>query len=405
MSHLNETPKGERLQIVFLGRRNVGKSSLINAFTSQELSIVSPVAGTTTDPVQKSMELLCLGPVTVVDTPGLDDEGELGLQRVEKTRQMLKKADLAVVVLDATAPLCPLEEALMKTLTGEKIPFVTVYNKADLLENVPAAQGGSIYLSAREGTNIPALREMVASLKPQKEERKLVRDLVSPGDTVVLVCPIDASAPKGRLILPQQMVLRDLLDAGVTALVCRDTELSQTLALLKAPPKLVITDSQVFGKVMKIVPETVGLTSFSILMARYKGSLRQSVLGAKAAERLRDGDKVLIAEGCTHHRQCQDIGTVKIPRHLEERYGVKPQLTFTSGGTFPEDLGEFRLVIHCGGCMLTEKDVQTRMEACKQQGVPVTNYGVFLANVNGILDRSLAPLPEHASFVENPSDL
>lgn len=405
MSHLNETPKGERLQIVFLGRRNVGKSSLINAFTSQELSIVSPVAGTTTDPVQKSMELLHLGPVTVVDTPGLDDEGELGLQRVEKTRQMLKKADLAVVVLDATAPLCSLEEALMKTLTEEKIPFVTVYNKADLLESVPAAQGGSIYLSAREGTNLHALREMVASLKPQKEERKLVRDLVSPGDTVVLVCPIDASAPKGRLILPQQMVLRDLLDAGVTALVCRDTELSQTLAILKAPPKLVITDSQVFGKVMKIVPETVGLTSFSILMARYKGSLQQSVLGAKAAERLRDGDKVLIAEGCTHHRQCQDIGTVKIPRYLEERYGVKPQFTFTSGGTFPEDLGEFRLVIHCGGCMLTEKDVQTRMEACKKQGVPVTNYGVFLANVNGILDRSLAPLPGHASFVENQSNL
>lgn len=393
MSSLNETPKGERLHIAFFGRRNVGKSSLVNAFTQQELSIVSPVLGTTTDPVQKSMELLPLGPVTVVDTPGLDDEGELGALRVEKTRAILQKTDIAVVVLDATAPFCPLEEELITLLQEKSIPHVLAYNKADLLENIPETKENTIYTSAKNGTNIHTLREMVATIKPHREARSVLRDLISPGDTVVLVCPIDASAPKGRIILPQQMALRDILDAGATAVVCKDTELAATLKKIETPA-LVVTDSQVFGFVAQIVPASVPLTSFSILMARYKGSLRQSIQGAKAASRLSDGDKVLIAEGCSHHRQCQDIGTVKIPRLLEKKFGVQPEYTFTSGNTFPTDLTDYQLVIHCGGCMLTEKEIAARMTLCREQSVPVVNYGMFLAYAHGILPRALAPLGE-----------
>jgi len=403
MSSLNETPKGERIHIAFFGLRNVGKSSLVNAFTQQEVSIVSSVLGTTTDPVQKSMELLPLGPVTVVDTPGLDDEGDLGALRVEKTRAILQKTDIAVVVLDATNSPVPMEQELLALLKEKNIPHILAHNKADLLDTIPQADG--IFVSAKTGLNIHALREKVASLNPKKEERTVLRDLIKAGDTVVLVCPIDASAPKGRIILPQQMALRDTLDAGATAVVCKDTELEKTLQTLTAPPALVVTDSQVFSKVMNIVPESVPLTSFSILMARYKGSLRQSVLGAKAAKTLRDGDKVLIAEGCSHHRQCQDIGTVKIPRWLEGKFGVKPEYTFTSGGTFPTDLTDYKLVIHCGGCMLTEKDVASRMSLCHEQNIPVTNYGVFIAYLNGILRRSLAPLKEYSKLLDGKEDV
>ena len=397
---LNATPSGERVHIAFFGRRNAGKSSLVNAFTGQSLAIVSDVKGTTTDPVSKAMELLPLGPVQIIDTPGIDDVGELGALRVEKTKQVLRKTDLAIVVLDATAPMDQADQALLDLIKARELPHILAFNKADLLEAVPKSRENIIYVSAKTGYHIHELKELAASLaQAAAQERPLVRDLLDPGDTAVLVVPIDKSAPKGRLILPQQQVIRDVLEAGASALVCRDTELSQTLAALAAPPKIVITDSQVFGKVDKLVPPAVPLTSFSILMARYKGDLPLTVAGVAALKTLREGEKVLIAEGCTHHRQCEDIGTVKIPKWLEGYTGKKFQYAFTSGGEFPEDLSSYALVIHCGGCTLNPKEMAARQRLAREQQVPITNYGVLIAALHGILPRALAPFPDVAALL------
>lgn len=397
---LHATPSGERVHIAFFGRRNAGKSSLVNAFTGQSLAIVSDVKGTTTDPVSKAMELLPLGPVQIIDTPGIDDVGELGALRVEKTKQVLRKTDLAIVVLDATAPMDQADQALLALIKARELPHILAFNKADLLETVPESQENTIYVSAKTGYHIHELKELAASLaQAAAQERPLVRDLLDPGDTAVLVVPIDKSAPKGRLILPQQQVIRDVLEAGASALVCRDTELSQTLAALAAPPKIVITDSQVFGKVDKLVPPAVPLTSFSILMARYKGDLPLTVAGVAALKTLREGEKVLIAEGSTHHRQCEDIGTVKIPKWLEGYTGKKFQYAFTSGGEFPEDLSSYALVIHCGGCTLNPKEMAARQRLAKEQQVPITNYGVLIAALHGILPRALAPFSDVAALL------
>ena len=397
---LHATPSGERVHIAFFGRRNAGKSSLVNAFTGQSLAIVSDVKGTTTDPFSKAMELLPLGPVQIIDTPGIDDVGELGALRVEKTKQVLRKTDLAIVVLDATAPMDQADQALLALIKARELPHILAFNKADLLETVPESQENTIYVSAKTGYHIHELKELAASLaQAAAQERPLVRDLLDPGDTAVLVVPIDKSAPKGRLILPQQQVIRDVLEAGASALVCRDTELSQTLAALAAPPKIVITDSQVFGKVDKLVPPAVPLTSFSILMARYKGDLPLTVAGVAALKTLREGEKVLIAEGCTHHRQCEDIGTVKIPKWLEGYTGKKFQYAFTSGGEFPEDLSSYALVIHCGGCTLNPKEMAARQRLAKEQQVPITNYGVLIAALHGILPRALAPFSDVAALL------
>ena len=399
---LNDTPSGERVHIAFFGRRNAGKSSLVNAFTGQALAIVSDVKGTTTDPVSKAMELLPVGPVQIIDTPGIDDEGALGALRVERTKQVLRKTDLAILVADATVPLGPAEADLMALLERRGTPWILAQNKADLLEEIPESRGNTLYVSAKTGYHIHDLKELAARLaQSAAAERPLVSDLLAPEDTAVLVVPIDKSAPKGRLILPQQQVIRDALEAGAAALVCRETELAATLAALKAPPKLVITDSQVFGKVAEIVPEAVPLTSFSILMARYKGDLLQTVAGAAALERLQDGDTVLIAEGCTHHRQCEDIGTVKLPRWLEARTGKKLQYRFTSGVEFPEDLSPFALVLHCGGCTLNPQEMAARQRMAAEQGIPITNYGVLIAALHGILPRALAPFPTAAALLRS----
>lgn len=391
MSSLNQTPTGERIHIAFFGRRNAGKSSLVNAFTGQDMAIVSDVKGTTTDPVSKAMELLPLGPVQIIDTPGIDDEGELGTLRVRRTKQVLNRTDLAIVVTDGTQPVGQAENELLALIQSKNIPYILVRNKADLLEKIPE---DGFYVSAKTGYHVHELKELAANSIQQEEKRPLVSDLLSPGDVVVLVVPIDKAAPKGRLILPQQQTIRDILDAGASALVCRDTELSDTLAKLAAPPKIVITDSQVFGKVSKIVPGHIPLTSFSILMARYKGDLQLTVKGAAAIENLQDGDKVLIAEGCTHHRQCGDIGTEKLPNWIRKHTGTQPQFEFTSGNTFPEDVSEYRLVIHCGGCTLPQREMRFRQRCCADQGVPVTNYGILIAHLNGILKRTIAPFPD-----------
>ncbi len=449
---MNQTPAGERVHIAFFGRRNVGKSSLMNAFTGQDLSVVSPVEGTTTDAVYKAMELLPLGPVVLIDTPGLDDTGELGEKRVQKAEQVMRKADIAVVVAEAGAPLNETERKLIDEFERREIPWLLVYNKEDLAEKLASdgkedssektPMGGEaditeklpaedktdlpekgiddkriLRVSAKTGFHIRELKERVAALLPgEAAEKPLVGDLLSPGDTVVLVVPIDAGAPKGRLILPQQQVIRGVLEAGASALVCRDSELEGMLQKLVSPPGLVITDSQVFDRVNRIVPDSVPLTSFSILMARYKGDLALLAEGAAAVERLRDGDRVLICEGCTHHRQCEDIGTVKIPnlirRYLNRRseagcgraggdmeaqclqWGCEqgvcgPAFTFTSGTEFPTDVSSYKLVVHCGGCMLNRREMQYRLERCREQGVPVTNYGVLIAYLNGILERAV----------------
>lgn len=392
MGSMSETPSGERTHIAFFGRRNVGKSSLINAFTGQDLSVVSETAGTTTDVVYKAMELLPLGPVVLCDTPGLDDTGELGEKRIEKARQVMRRTDIAIVVADGTAPPGRTERDLISEFERREIPWLLVYNKEDMAEKLPGKTGDGeriLRVSAKTGFHIRELKERVAAMLPERdEERPLVEDLLSAGDTVVLVVPLDAGAPKGRLILPQQQVIRGVLEAGASALVCRDTELGETLGKLTAPPKLVITDSQVFDRVNSIVPETVPLTSFSILMARYKGDLNLLAEGASAVERLRDGDRVLICEGCTHHRQCGDIGTVKLPNLIRRHTKAEPEFSFTSGTEFPTDLSSYRLVVHCGGCMLNRREMQYRLACCRKQGVPVTNYGVLIAYLNGILERA-----------------
>lgn len=411
---LNETVSAERVHISFFGRRNAGKSSLVNAVTGQNLAVVSDVKGTTTDPVKKSMELLPIGPVVIIDTPGFDDEGTLGNLRVQKTREILAKTDVAVLVLDATEDMRAQEQEFLALLKEKKLPFVVVKNKMDLVESVAEKSdsevpdkikldAGSekqnnypeIFVSATKNININELKDLLGTLAKSKENnKKIVADLLEPGDVVILVTPIDESAPKGRLILPQQQTIRDIIDAGCMAFVCQDTELPQTLASLAKPPKMVITDSQAFGRVSKMVPKEIPLTSFSILFARYKGDLETQVKGAAMLSELRDGDKILIAEGCTHHRQCGDIGTVKLPNWIQKFSDAKVQIDFTSGGEFPADVSEYKLIVHCGGCMLNEAEMKHRISLAKEAEVPMTNYGVAIAHVNGILKRSLELFPE-----------
>ena len=392
---LNETASADRLHIGFFGKRNAGKSSLCNAVTGQELSVVSDVRGTTTDPVRKAMELLPLGPVVIIDTPGLDDEGELGTLRVKRTRQVLNYVDLAVLTVDATVGMSEPERELCEIFKNKNIPYVIAYNKSDLLSSIPQPGENEIYVSARDGVNINELKDKMAALVKASDEQKfIVGDLIEPNDKIVLVVPIDKAAPKGRLILPQQQTIRDILDSGATALVCRDTELSELLSSLPQKPRMVITDSQAFGKVAKIVPRDVELTSFSILFARYKGNLRDAVRGAAMLDKLNDGDKILISEGCTHHRQCGDIGTVKLPKWISEYTGKQLEFEFTSGRDFPEDLSSYALVIHCGGCMLTEREMQYRARHASDSGIPMSNYGIIIAHTHGILRRSLEPFKD-----------
>lgn len=389
---LNAQVSAERVHIGFFGLRNAGKSSLVNRVTGQTLSIVSEVRGTTTDPVRKAMELLPVGPVVIIDTPGLDDEGALGEERVRRTRRVLDQTDIAVLVVDAAAGLSQADRELMQLFEGKRIPFVVAMNKADLVSVPESVPENAIYVSAQENENIYALKEKIAALaRSAASPRELIADLVSSGDAVVLVTPIDSAAPKGRLILPQQQTIRALLDAGCVPVVTRETELSRTLSLLSEPPALVVTDSQAFGIVSKIVPESVRLTSFSILFARYKGDLRTAVLGAAALRRLKDGDTVLISEGCTHHRQCGDIGTEKLPRWVKSYTGRDVNFAFTSGGEFPDNLSPYALVIHCGACMLNEREMQSRLCRAAEQSVPITNYGIAIAQMHGILDRALQP--------------
>ena len=391
---MNQTPSGERLHIGFFGMRNAGKSSVVNAVTGQDLAVVSDVRGTTTDPVKKAMELLPLGPVVIIDTPGLDDEGTLGALRVEKARGILAEADVAVLVVDAAAGMGSEDRALLALLEERKIPHLVAMNKSDLLAEVPADTDGVLYLSAKTGAGVRELKDALARIaKPGGEERHVIADLLTPGDTVVLVIPIDAAAPKGRLILPQQQTIRDILEAGCAAVCCRDTELAGTLGSLAKPPRMVVTDSQAFGRVAKIVPADVTLTSFSILFARYKGDLAALVKGAAALSKLEDGDRVLVSEGCSHHRQCGDIGTEKIPAWVRAYTGKNPDFRFTSGGEFPE-VPDAKLVIHCGGCMLNEREMKSRIERAEAAGVPIVNYGVAIAQMHGILRRSLEPFPD-----------
>lgn len=392
---MNQTPAANRVHIGFFGRRNAGKSSVVNAVTGQELAVVSEVRGTTTDPVYKTMELLPMGPVMIIDTPGYDDEGSLGELRVRKTKQVLNKTDVAVLVVDASAALTEVERELTGIFESKQIPYIIAYNKCDLLEAPPEAGDHEIYISALNGTNIYELKEKIAALSKEEESHKrLVGDLVRPNDFVVLVTPIDSAAPKGRLILPQQQMIRDLLESGAVSVVIRETELSDTLASLGKKPAMVITDSQAFAKVSRETPEDIYLTSFSILMARFKGTLDVSVRGAFYISELKDGDTVLIAEGCTHHRQCEDIGTVKLPRWLKEFTGKTLHMAFTSGTEFPEDLSPYQLVIHCGGCMVNEREMRYRLQSAVDAGVPITNYGTAIAYMNGILKRSIEVLPE-----------
>ncbi len=390
---LNEQSSADRLHIGFFGMRNAGKSSLVNRVTAQELSLVSDVKGTTTDPVRKAMELLPLGPVVIIDTPGLDDEGELGAMRVGRARQVLNYADIAVLVVDANVGMQALDIELENAIKAKNIPYVIAYNKSDLSKKTPRVDGNKIYVSAATGEGIEELKNKIASLvRTDDEDKHIVSDLIEARDTVLLVVPIDKAAPKGRLILPQQQTIRDILDAGANALVCRDEELAQTLEVLKTPPKLVITDSQAFGRVAKILPRDIPLTSFSILFSRYKGNLEQAVRGIAVLDRLSNGDKILISEGCTHHRQCGDIGTVKLPKWISEYTKKQLVFEFTSGRDFPEELSEYKLVIHCGGCMLTEREMQYRARTAEDMGIPFANYGMVIAHTHGILRRSLEPL-------------
>lgn len=389
---LNDTPQSERIHIGFFGRRNAGKSSLVNAITNQQISVVSDVKGTTTDPVTKAMELLPLGAVVIIDTPGFDDEGELGQMRVKRTKQVLNRADLAVLVIDASTGKSQLDEELISLFKEKNIPYLIAYNKSDLTGEKQYSDG--IAVSSLSGFNINELKEEIAKLaKVDKEQRVICSDLLKLGDIAVLVVPIDESAPKGRLILPQQQTIRDVLDAGASALVVKDTELEIILEELGTKPEVVITDSQVFGKVSKIVPQDIKLTSFSILMARYKGFLDTAVKGAVAIENLKDGDKVLISEGCTHHRQCNDIGTVKLPNWLRKYTGKDIVIETSSGKGFPDDLSEYGLVIHCGGCMLNEREMQYRRKFAEDQNIPFTNYGIAIAYMQGILKRTLSVFP------------
>lgn len=398
---MNQTPASERVHISFFGKRNAGKSSVINAVTGQDLAIVSSVRGTTTDPVYKSMELLPLGPVVVIDTPGIDDEGELGALRVRKSYQVLNKTDIAILVIDSKAGKGEEELALIHRFHQKKIPYLIVYNKIDLLSGeevkdlAMSVRAGEVLVSAADGMNIQELKEKIATLKPEDTHQyPLIQDLIEPLDLVILVVPIDKAAPKGRLILPQQQTIRDILERGALSLVVRDTELKSTLDHFLAQgvcPKLVVTDSQAFARVSKDVPENITLTSFSILFSRYKGELETQLKGVAALSSIEDGDRILIAEGCTHHRQCGDIGTCKMPEWIRNYTGKKPVFEFTSGTEFPDDVSSYKMVVHCGGCMLNEREMKYRIACCQDQGVPITNYGILIAQVTGILKRSLGP--------------
>lgn len=426
---MNDTPSADRVHIGFFGKRNAGKSSVLNAVTGQDLAVVSDVCGTTTDPVVKAMELLPLGPVVMIDTPGIDDEGELGALRVKKSYQTLNKTDVAVLVVDAAAGPGPEDLELFGRIRQKQIPVVVAYNKADSLKSAAKQPGCSVpeptaepagqkapasglsatqpwdglqplYISARTGQGIAELKERLAALgKLQENSRRIVADLLEPMDLAVLVVPIDSAAPKGRLILPQQQTIRDVLEASAVAVVVKDTELKETLSGLGKKPKLVITDSQAFARVSRETPEDVLLTSFSILFARYKGNLAAVAAGARAVEQVGDGDKVLICEGCTHHRQCEDIGTVKLPRWIREYTGAEPEFVFTSGTAFPDDLSPYRLVVHCGACMLNEREMKYRLKCAQDQGVPMTNYGILIAYMQGILQRSVQAFPDIAALV------
>ncbi len=407
---MNQTPMSERVHIGFFGKRNAGKSSVMNAVTGQDIAVVSDVMGTTTDPVYKSMELLPLGPVVMMDTPGIDDEGELGALRVRKSYQVLNKTDVAVLVIDATAGISPEDEALLERIRRKKIPYLVVMNKIDLTaeekgrqirEKLGLSESRFVPVSASDGSGIRELKEKIAAAaRAEEPEKYIVRDLVSPSDFVILVVPIDKAAPKGRLILPQQQTIRDLLDGNAVSVVVKETELGQTLGQLGKKPALVITDSQAFGQVSRDVPEDILLTSFSILFARYKGNLESAVKGVTALDRLEDGDTILISEGCTHHRQCDDIGTVKIPKWIREYTGKEIRIETTSGTEFPDELGKYRLIVHCGGCMLNEREMKYRLSCAQDQGVPMTNYGILIAYVKGILKRSVEVFPEIESLLD-----
>ena len=392
---LNEQASAERMHIGFFGLRNAGKSSVVNAVTGQQLSLVSDIKGTTTDPVQKAMELLPIGPVVIIDTPGIDDEGALGEMRVRRAKKVLNKTDMAILVVDAQKGLQPADNELITLFKNKEIPYIIAYNKSDLLSETPECAQNEIYVSARDNININQLKELMGSISGLKQnDKRIVSDLLKPGDIAVLVTPIDSAAPKGRLILPQQQTIRDILDGGAISVVCREHELKGALGALKERPRIVITDSQAFKKVNEDTPADVALTSFSILFARYKGDLKEAARGAAQLDRLKDGDRVLISEGCTHHRQCEDIGTVKLPRWIDNYTHKQLKYEFTSGGEFPEDLSDYALVIHCGGCMLNEREMKSRIRHSVDCGVPITNYGIAIAHIHGILRRALTPFPE-----------
>ena len=405
---LNDTPRGERIHIAIFGKRNAGKSSIVNAITNQNIAIVSKVKGTTTDPVYKAMELLPLGPVMLIDTPGLDDNSELGSERIKKTIQVLQKTDIAIIVIDIMSGFSKFEQNLLGEINNKKLPCIIVLNKIDMytkdvdklrneLKELTKCQ--VISVSAQKQTRIHELKETIARLVPKEEERyPIVRDLIHRGDVVVLVVPIDSSAPKARLILPQQQTIRDILDGGGISMVAREKELKQTLDSLDRKPKLVITDSKVFDHVSKIVPQDIMLTSFSILFSRHKGDLEEQVAGIKTIENLKDGDKILIAEGCTHHRQCDDIGTIKLPKWLLEFTKQELVFEFTSGTQFPKNLKEYALIVHCGACTLNKKEMEHRMKNSKKQNIPIVNYGILIAYMKGILERSLKPFPNMSNF-------
>ena len=408
---MNQTPSSERVHIGFFGRRNAGKSSVLNAVTGQDLAVVSDVKGTTTDPVQKSMELLPLGPVVVIDTPGIDDEGELGALRVKKSYQVLNKSDAAVLVVDASLGLCEEDFAFIEHIQKKQIPYAVAFNKSDLaslakdLQYLKEHQIDFVSVSTADLSGIDTLKEKIATLaKTEDTKLRIVADLIHPSDFVVLVVPIDKAAPKGRLILPQQQTIRDILEADATAIVVKEYELRDTLAHLGKKPRLVITDSQVFAKVSADTPADIMLTSFSILFARYKGNLPALIKGVTALEQIEDGDKILVSEGCTHHRQCDDIGSVKLPRWIRQYTGKEPEFVFSSGTEFPADLSPYKMIVHCGGCMLNEREMKYRLACAKDQNIPMTNYGILIAYIQGILKRSVEPFPAVSMMLtEEPS--
>ena len=402
---LNDSPTSERIHIGIFGKRNAGKSSVMNAITGQEIAIVSNIKGTTTDPVYKTMELLPLGPVVIIDTPGLDDDSNLGQARIQKTHQILNKTDIALLVIDATVGISDEDNTILLKLKEKQIPHLIVYNKMDLINPENITSENEIFVSTATKTNINELKEMICKKYPTKDcDRHIIGDLINPSDFVVLVVPIDKAAPKGRLILPQQQTIRDILDSDATAIVVKEYELKETLQHLNKKPKIVITDSQVFAKVNEDTPSDILLTSFSILFARYKGDLKTVIQGAKVIDSLKEGDKILISEGCTHHRQCDDIGTVKLPRLIRNYTKKEFQFEFTSGMGFPDDLTEYKLIIHCGGCMLNEREMKYRIACANDFNTPITNYGIIMAYIQGILKRSVKAFPDIYSLLERQEE-